>query len=215
MRSCDPGLLLKDQYAQGEVRQATPEGQTCQCQSESHSDGESGLTVSSHLLDVGGVRPQGGVAFGGGEPFLIGAVWMLVAAAGVSVTGGCPRGRRGRRESRGGGGRKEGGRRRRSANRWGRGRTVSTLGEMTTGMTSLLDDVTGSGVIILQVRCISTDPQVPLCFRSAEEEAGWRGRSRAMSSVEQPSIKESSLLSSDLSEAGGGALSAERKGKVS
>lgn len=36
-----------------------------------------------------------------------------------------------------------------------------------------------------------------------------------MSLVEQPSIKESSLLSSDLSEAGGGALSAECKGKVS
>lgn len=134
-----------------------------------------------------------------------------MAAAGVFVAGGRPRGRRGRTESRGGGGRKEGGRRRRSANRWGRGRTVSTLGEMTTGMTSLSGDVTGSGVIILQVRCISTDPQVPLCFRSAEEEAGWRGRSREMSLVEQPSIRESSLLSSDLSEAGGGALSAERK----
>lgn len=56
---------------------------------------------------------------------------------------------------------------------------------------------------------MSGAPQVPFCFRSAEE-AGWEGSSREMSLVEQLSIRESSLLSSDLSEAGGGALSAGR-----
>lgn len=57
------------------------------------------------------------------------------------------------------------------------------------------------------------DIQVPLCFRRAEEEAGWLGRSRDTSLVEQPSIKESSPLSSDLSEAVSCASSKEKKGK--
>lgn len=51
------------------------------------------LTVSSHLLNVGGVCLQGGAAFSGGEPLLIGAVrlMMMVAmrkAGAASVTGG-------------------------------------------------------------------------------------------------------------------------------
>lgn len=74
------------------------------------------------------------------------------------------------------------------------------------------DDITGSCSSGMEsyftVRYISTDPQVPLCFRSAEE-AGRRGRSREMSLVEQLSIKESSLLSSDLSRTAGWTLSAE------
>lgn len=54
------------------------------------------LTVSSDLLNVGGVCLQGGVAFSGGETLLIGAVLMMTMvmmrkAAAVSVAGGRPR----------------------------------------------------------------------------------------------------------------------------
>lgn len=60
----------------------------------SESVTERRLTVSSHLLNVGGVCLQGGAAFRGGEPLLIGAVKMMVMmvtmrkAGAVSVTGG-------------------------------------------------------------------------------------------------------------------------------
>lgn len=58
----------------------------------SESVTERRLTVSSHLLNVGGVCLQGGAAFSGGEPLLIGAVKMMMVtmrkAGAVSVTGG-------------------------------------------------------------------------------------------------------------------------------
>lgn len=50
---------------------APRKGQTGRRQSPA---AESSLTFSSHLLDVGSVCPQRAVAFGGGEPFLFGAV---------------------------------------------------------------------------------------------------------------------------------------------
>lgn len=74
---------------------------------------------------------------------------MLVAAAGVPVAGGCPRGRRGRRsrrQRRDCGGRKMGGWGRRSADRRESGGTISTLGDTKAEMTSHVDDITGVSV---------------------------------------------------------------------
>lgn len=52
----------------------------------------SATVISSDLLNVGGVRLNGGVALSGGETLLIGSVsvmmMMMMKVAAVSVTGG-------------------------------------------------------------------------------------------------------------------------------
>ena len=73
------------------------------------------LTISSNLLNMGGVGLDGGVAFSGGETLLIGALTMMMRkAAAVSVTGVRVRKRRRRKRSRGAGGRRRSTDRRRS-----------------------------------------------------------------------------------------------------